>query len=477
MTFLVRAPQSYLPERRYVLDLVLKEWLGVDYELTASDGPDVSLQLADEREGSELTLPDTLFSTPPEDWLTQRSMPVTPLSRVDTGMRPRSDRRDELGSAASLPPAGTIPVVFGRGAEGPAVVASTTGLAFAVDVFGSAFYLLTRYEEAVLADRDRHGRFPAGSSLSGAENLFERPIVDEYVELLWSAMHSLWPRVTRRSTTFRLRPTHDVDEPWAARRPRALAGDVLYRHDVRLASRRLRSILDARSGRVDRDPYNTFDFLMESSERYGLRSTFYFLAGNAPGDIDYRYGLTDPPFATLLRRIDDRGHEIGLHASYGSYLSADRTQREFEALRAACRAAGFDQPTWGVRQHYLRFENPQTWRNHESAGLDHDSTLGFVDQVGFRAGTCREFPLFDVRGRRTLDLRERPLVVMDGALLGHMDLGLDDATSRIRDVVSQCRRYQGDAVLLYHNHTVAGTRHRAHYRDLIAELARPDRSP
>ena len=300
--------------------------------------------------------------------------------------------------------------------------------------------------------------------------------MDEYVELVWAAIHSLWPTITRRSSTFRLRPTHDVDEPWATRRPRAVVGDLLYRRDPSLAARRLRAILDARSGRVDRDPYDTFDFLMDTSERHDLRSTFYFMAGGTPGESDYRYGLTDPPFAGLLRRIHDRGHEIGLHASYDSYASAERTQSEFDALRAACGAAGVDQPTWGVRQHYLRFDNPQTWRNHEAAGLDHDSTLGYVDQIGFRAGTSREFPLFDLRARRTLNLRERPLVVMDGALLGHQALSLEVATPQIREVVGQCRRYRGDAVILYHNHTVAGAHHRAHYRDLIAELSRPDPS-
>jgi hypothetical protein len=146
---------------------------------------------------------------------------------------------------------------------------------------------------------------------------------------------------------------------------------------------------------------------------------------------------------------------------------------EFDTLRSVCDTAGFDQPAWGVRQHFLRFANPWTWRVQEAAGLDHDSTLGFADRIGFRAGTCREFPVFDLLERQTLRLRERPLLVMDGTLFEYMSLGLAEAAAQVRAIVDPCRMHGGDAVLLYHNHTVAGARRATHYRDLVEDLVRP----
>jgi peptidoglycan/xylan/chitin deacetylase (PgdA/CDA1 family) len=210
---------------------------------------------------------------------------------------------------------------------------------------------------------------------------------------------------------------------------------------------------------------------MDTSERHGLQSTFYFMAGDAANDIDGQYRLSDPPVARLLRQIHDRGHAIGLHTTYGSYRSTERIRGEFDALTAACRAVGFDQPTWGVRQHFLRFENPQTWRSQEAAGLDHDSTLGFADRVGFRAGTCREYPLFDLLDRRALRLRERPLLVMDATFSGYMNIELDAAATRTRAIVDACRRHRGDAVLLFHNSSLSGARQRAHYIELVERLA------
>ncbi|HEX5824546.1 MAG TPA: polysaccharide deacetylase family protein, partial [Candidatus Limnocylindrales bacterium] len=204
----------------------------------------------------------------------------------------------------------------------------------------------------------------------------------------------------------------------------------------------------------------------------GLRSTFYFLAGNEPGEHDFRYRISDPRVLGLLRQVHDRGHEVGLHASYDSYLSPVRIAFEFDALVQACRAAGFDQATWGVRQHYLRFRNPETWAGHEAAGFEHDSTLGYADAVGFRAGTCREYPLFDVQGRRPLALRERPLIVMDATLLGYNALALDAATARAVEIVDACRRHGGDAVVLYHNSSLPTPALRRHYVGLVDALMR-----
>jgi peptidoglycan/xylan/chitin deacetylase (PgdA/CDA1 family) len=210
---------------------------------------------------------------------------------------------------------------------------------------------------------------------------------------------------------------------------------------------------------------------MGVSEAHGLRSTFYFMAGNEPGEPDFRYRLGDAPFAPILRRIHDRGHEIGLHGSYGSHRSAERLRLELDALKRACQAAGFEQRSWGVRQHYLRFENPTTWRAQEAAGLAHDSTIGHAERVGFRSGTCREYPVFDLRDRRVLALRERPLVAMDGTLLEYMGLGLGEAGDRLRAVAGACRAAGGDAVILYHTDTLARGSMREHYRRAIADLA------
>ena len=257
MTLLVEAPAAYEPERRYILDVVLGDWLGLDWDLRIADRQDVRIAVAGECGGRCVVLPDVLFATRAEDWLTEASLPSV---RVADG----------------------LPVLYGSSG--------------AVDVFGSAFFMLTRYEEMVVPDRDRHGRFPAAASIATRAGFLHMSIVDAYVELLWDALQRAWPRLRRRPRAFEVILTHDVDDPLATldHSPRdvtrQLGGDLVRRRDPRLAARRMRSLLGDRRF----DPNNTFDFLMDVSERHGLRSAFYFLAHHNHGPRDGPYLFEDP---------------------------------------------------------------------------------------------------------------------------------------------------------------------------------------
>lgn len=474
MTLLVQTPETRIHERRYVLDTVLSEWLGLEYDLGFHSEPHVSIRLAAAPEHPELTLPDRFLSTPDHDWLTERALPARPLKRIPSDAAIGS--RPAWGSVIDGQPE-SIPILFSQPSDESLWRATPSGSALSLDVFGSVFFLLSRYEEVVRSTRDPHGRFLAAGSIAESEEFVELPLADEYVEVLWTAMSSLWPRLKRRTSAFRLRLTHDVDRPWSAfRQPLrniafGLGGDLLKRRDPVLAAQRIRAIRDARVGRVDRDPLNTFEFLLDVADGHALRSTFYFLAGNRPGEPDYRYPIDDPRIVRLIQQIHLRGHDIGLHASYVSHGSAERTASEFSALRSVCHAAGVDQLSWGVRQHFLRFEVPDSWRIQDSSGFEHDSTVGFPDSTGFRAGTCREFPVFDLLERRRLTLRERPLIAMDTSLVEYVGLSPDDAAARVRTIVNACRRRQGDAVLLFHNNLLLGTRLQGQYRELIDDLA------
>ena len=101
------------------------------------------------------------------------------------------------------------------------------------------------------------------------------------------------------------------------------------------------------------------------------------------------------------------------------------------------------------RQHVLRFEAPTTWTIWEGANMDLDSTLGFADHVGFRAGIAEQYPVFDVLERKTLNLEEAPLVVMDSSLKDYQLLTPNDAKAKIDLLIDRVFRVNGLFVLLY----------------------------
>jgi peptidoglycan/xylan/chitin deacetylase (PgdA/CDA1 family) len=196
---------------------------------------------------------------------------------------------------------------------------------------------------------------------------------------------------------------------------------------------------------------NTFDAIMDASESRGLRSAFYFIADRRAGLIDGNYSLDDPWIRGLLRRIHVRGHEIGLHTSYTTPTDGAQTRYERDRLVRVLDEEGIELDRLGGRQHFLRWRNPITWRNWADAGLDYDSTLGFSEEIGFRAGVCLEYPVFDLEQKRPLALRELPLAAMEVAALDRLQLGPASALEAIIELRETCRRYNGTFTLLWHN--------------------------
>ena len=462
-TLIVEAPAGYETERRYVLDEVLADRLGLDWRLRTTERSDVRLVLAGDEAAGEIVLPDLLFGTRPRHWLSPASLPARPIAWRPLGGPGRSERLPILYGPRPSPP--TL-----LREDGPAVHV-------ALDIFGSVFFMLAGYEELAVPDRDAFDRFPASASLARAEGLLTLPVVDLYVDLLWVALQRRWPRLERPQTGYRLALTHDVDRPlsFLGRGPRdfakQLAADLLLRRDPRLMTQRVRSWAGIGRGDHRLDPDNTFDFLMAVSERHGLSSAFYFLATEEVSFIDGYYTLAHPWIRSLIATIHGRGHEIGLHAGIHTYRDADRTKAEFARLRATAEDCGVRQDRWGGRQHYLRWQNPATWANWEAAGLDYDSTLTFADHVGFRAGTCHEFRPFDLRARRRLRLRERPLIIMDATALDSMSISRDAAAALALDLARQCRRHRGTLTLLWHNSRLQTARERRWYEALIEAVA------
>ena len=253
---------------------------------------------------------------------------------------------------------------------------------------------------------------------------------------------------------------------------RQLGADALLRRDPALMARRVRSWAGLARGSHRLDPYNTFDFLMDVSERHGLTGAFnFFAAAGTASPADPTYTLAHPWVRALLRQVHRRGHEVGFHAGFGTHRDAERTRREFERLRDVAAREGVRQDVWGGRQHYLLWENPPTWSNWDRAGLDYDTTLGHADRIGFRAGTCHPFRTFDLRERRTLRLRERPFQVMDRTLFQYMELSPEAAVEQVLALAEQCRRYRGTFSLLWHNSALQTAREKRWYEQLVAAIA------
>ena len=398
----VKIPNNNIPERRYVLDIIFDEFLGLEYVLEVGSS-DYEITLPNKQ---KLIIKDKFFNRYPKD-----------LEYLKLEHIPKSISE--------------------------------------LDIFSAAFFMLTRWEEYVDRRRDEHNRFLAKYALSYREGFLDRAIVNELIDELKDKLLNLDKSLIFKKREFELILTHDVDEVrfWRGKKQlfRIVAGDILKRRDMKLAYSRVKEYINIYLKR-DKDPYDTFEWLMDMSESLGLKSRFYFMSGGVT-KYDNRYDITSQK--ELIKKIQQRGHIIGIHPSYDAYNNFEQLKKEKELLESVCECSIRE-----GREHYLRFEVPTTWQIWEDNGLEVDSTCGYADKEGFRCGTGDEFSLFNILTREKLKLKERPLVVMDCSLFDYNTYSYKDAIFKIGKMLSQSRTF----TLLWHNSYI---KHIRFYGDFI----------
>jgi hypothetical protein len=356
-----------------------------------------------------------------------------------------------LGAPLPAPGAASLPT--------PLITPTANGMHVAYDILGLTYWMLSRQEEVGRTDLDAHGRFPATSSHAYKHDYLEQPVVDEWLHILGQVIQRTWPGIELKQHSFSIKVSHDVDEPsrYGFRSMptlvRAMAGDVIKRRDFKSAILAPWVRMNTRTQLHRADPANTFDWIMDVSEQHGLQSAFYFICGHTdPHDADYQ--PEHPVIRHLMRRMHQRGHEIGLHPSYGTYQKPQLIRQEAERLRKICTEEGIVQTEWGGRMHYLRWEHPITLRAWVDAGMAYDSTLGYADRPGFRCGTCFEYQAFDPVSQNELPLRIRPLIAMDVSVMAVSYMGLGTSSLALNNFIELkniCRAVAGCFTLLWHN--------------------------
>lgn len=436
---------SLLPESAYSYKVLLDNFLGLSLYVSDLNSPYVRISIGDD-DSRALLVKNILEPWSGGDPIPWESFELRCLPMEFDGVIPKPEEKD-------------LPVLEAKGSSGRCSITRDGDIiTLDFDLFGTAFYILSRVEESVNPERDSHDRFPASASHALQNGYLHRPVVNEMVEILWDCLKALWPGMERKKREFQMKLTHDVDQPFRYRflPPsnlfKNICGDLLKRKSLSLAVERGRDWFSVKTGALEKDPYYKFNLIMALGEKRGIADDFFFLASE-----DYfserLYDISRPEITDLMKLIKGRGHNIGYHGSYSTYMAPSKIASEVHRLREISDNLGIQQSLWGGRQHYLRWKGPLTWRGYEEAGLAYDSTLSYADYAGFRCGVCYPFPVFDIERRKTLDLVEIPLAMMECSLLSdiYMGLSIEDAYDFAVGLKREVRKYQGSFCILWHN--------------------------
>jgi hypothetical protein len=316
-----------------------------------------------------------------------------------------------------------------------------------LDVFAGAFFMLTRWEESLGLYEDLHGRFPAAQSVVVKSGFILRPIVDEYVVLLKSWLKQLGYSLPVDKDSFKVVPTCDVDMPFFwLKKPRwkVLLSQWLVNKKLSTINQTRQKIKAVESG-VEQDPYDQFDYMMSLAEKAGLSFDFNMLVGGISKYEGY-YSITDQRIKKLMESFTNRNHRIGLHPSYNSFLDRKLIFEEKQLL-----AKHATTPIKSSRQHYLRFSISATARYLVDASIKEDSTLGYAAEPGFRCGTSKPFPVFDIALQKTLPLIEHPLLIMDVSFRYYKNYTPEESILLCEKIIHEVKKHNGELVFLWHN--------------------------
>lgn len=429
----ITIPNNNIEERKYILDIFFDEFLGLDFELVINNEcRDWKIELEN---GNKLIVEDHFFNK------YQKDLEYLKLENIPTEVE---FAQNEFTSEKD------IPIIYGN-TKLETNNEELKTIICGIDIFASSFFMLTRWEEHVNKNRDSHDRFPATESLAYKNSFLDRPVVNEYVEMLWNMLVELGYKEKRQEREFKIVPTHDVDNAfyWKTNKfiLRTLAGDILKRKSPKVLLANLLSVVKIKLG-LEKDIFDTYDLLMDISEKANTKSYFFFMCGGN-SKYDNGYSIYDKKVQKLISHIKQRGHYIGIHPSYNTFNDKDMLKNEVQKLSHAASA----DIVYG-RHHVLRYDvslTPSIWEN---ANMKWDSTLGYADSNGFRVGTCYEYSMFDFINRKKLDLKQKPLIYMEVTDFKYLNLSIDDSKEKTINLLNKVKKYNGEFVSLWHNSNI-----------------------
>ncbi len=324
------------------------------------------------------------------------------------------------------------------------------------DIIYNTFFFISRAEELINNQRDKHGRFLAEYSILGKQNRLMIPTVDEYARMLMKLLDLPLPTPSFSHVYL----THDVDSIAHYRHVRGVVGGILRGQWLKV----LASLRD-----IHNDPAFTFSWLISQDKKVANAKCIYFIKDTLGKGYDYpQYDLYGKDFEIVEQLIENSGAKMGIHSSY--YGSLSTTVKLYGHI--------VDQPTFLPqkqiyhRSHYLNcsIDQMQRWAD---LLISDDFTMMFPDQVGFRLQTTRAVRWINPQTMELTNLVLHPLTVMDCTLSNpqYMNLSEDEAYFECQRLFEKIHQNAGEVVLLWHNTIITDDGyHRSLYPKLLSLL-------
>ncbi len=440
----IMIPDNNIPERTFVLEYIFAERLDIKINITSSDINYTQILLPNKK---KIQINDAFFNNHKDE-----------LSYLSLDYLPNSIKYVKLENFSSS----DIPIIFGENT----LRIRVGGVKINFDFLADIFFYLSRWEENLTFARDDLDRPIEQKLFIVKKNLYKRPVVDEFVVFLAELIQKTGYTRYSLKKDFNIIPTHDVDyvKKWknTFHAWKEIGGDTIKRKNLKRSIYNFLLWMSSKLKFID-EPNDTISKFMNFADQYQRKAVFFFMSGGMTHWDSYNIG-DSMIMKNWAEKIVNNNHTLGLHPSILSARSKELFHIEIQNFQNITQYS-----VCCSRQHYLRLIVPQTWQVLEQNDVGWDSSCGFSDFLGFRCGTANPFQVFDIKKRKKLRLRERPLIVMDTAIVEHIKMTPEEAINEIIQLKKQIMRLGGEFVFLLHNSSLKAFEYK-NYQKLIPVL-------
>lgn len=315
------------------------------------------------------------------------------------------------------------------------------------DIFAASFYLLSRYEEYLPHVSDDYGRFSASESLAYQHRFLNQPVVDIWAYKLKDVLSERFPDFKFSERTYKVQPVIDVPMAYYFKNKgllRTIGGTL---NDIRRF--KLKQLYERYSVLMGftRDPYDTFKWIIRKQKKYNFKFMVLFLIGDY-STFDKNINTNKKQFVSLIKYVADYC-DVGIKASYLSLDDVAILKKEKLKMEAITHT-----DLKAVRHSFSKLNLPTSYRNLVELEINQDFTMGYIDTLGFRAGTCTPFQFYDLDYEVQTPLQINPFECLDFGLLKYSSEL--DKTEHLQKLINEVKAVNGTFTAIFHNYSFSG---------------------
>ncbi|WP_417875532.1 polysaccharide deacetylase family protein [Winogradskyella sediminis] len=326
------------------------------------------------------------------------------------------------------------------------------------DIFAAAFYLLSRYEEYLPHVKDDYGRFLASESLAFINKFLQQPVVDIWAYKLKAVLSERFPNYEFPERSYGVQPVIDVPMAYYFKNKgflRTIGGTLNDLRRLRLKQLYFRYLV---LFGFKRDPYDTFKWIIRRQKQHNFKFTVLFLIGDY-STYDKNINTNKKDFTSLIKSVADYC-DVGLKASYFSLTDISILKKEKLKMESITHT-----DLKAVRHSFSKLNLPTSYRNLVELEIHQDYTMGYINTLGFRAGTCTPFQFYDLDYEVQTPLQINPYHCLDFGLLKYNSLL--DKTEHLQKIINEVKAVNGTFTTVFHNYSFSDLDRWKGYRSLF----------